>query len=214
MKKFTSEDFRKLTGVSRETISHLETYFELLAISNRYLNLISDSTLGDIWHRHFYDSAQLASLAPSSARVWIDIGSGGGFPGLVLALLGVGEVHLVERSSRKAKFLQGIVDLTGAAAIIHSKPIEELKLEEISAKGVDIVTARAVAKPTKILDLAQPFNSASTIYLLPAGKGAESALTKAKESWKLRSEIITSRTDPNSGILRLWEVSRDQPQQY
>lgn len=211
MKHFTLEDFQAATGVSRETLDRLSTYAALLEERNRTLNLVAASTLPAVWHRHFLDSAQLAPLASPEARVWLDIGSGAGFPGLVLAILGVGEVHLVERGTRKAAFLRDVVEATGAAAVVHARPLEELSRAEIALGGADVVTSRAVARPGRILELAAPFAARHTVYLLPTGRDAEAALTEAQESWKLTGEIMTSRTDPDSGILRLKKVSRDRP---
>ena len=211
MKQFSSEDFQAATGVSRETLDRLRTYAVLLQKRNRTLNLVSASTIPDLWHRHFFDSAQLAPLAPVGARAWLDIGSGAGFPGLVLAIVGAGEVHLVERSRKKAAFLREVVEATGATAVVHALPLEELTRLELAPDGADVVTARAVAPPLRILELARPFEAANATYLLPVGRNAESALTDAREYWKLTAEILSSRTDQESGILRFRKILPDRP---
>lgn len=210
MKHFSAEDFQAATGVSRETLDRLRTYAALLQKRNRTLNLVSASTIPDLWRRHFFDSAQLAPLAPAGTRAWLDIGSGAGFPGLVLAIVGAGEVHLVERSRKKAAFLREVVEATAATAVVHALPLEELTRLELAPDGADVVTARAVAPPLRILELARPFEAANATYLLPVGRNADSALTDAREYWKLAAEIVSSRTDPDSGILRFRKILPDR----
>ena len=210
MKHFSAEDFQVATGVSRETLDRLRTYAALLQKRNRTLNLVSASTIPDLWRRHFFDSAQLAPLAPAGTRAWLDIGSGAGFPGLVLAIVGAGEVHLVERSRKKAAFLREVVEATAATAVVHALPLEELPRLELAPDGADVVTARAVAPPLRILELARPFEAANATYLLPVGRNADSALTDAREYWKLAAEIVSSRTDPDSGILRFRKILPDR----
>jgi len=210
VKHFSAEDFQAATGVSRETLDRLRTYAALLQKRNRTLNLVSASTIQDLWRRHFFDSAQLAPLAPAGTRAWLDIGSGAGFPGLVLAIVGAGEVHLVERSRKKAAFLREVVEATAATAVVHALPLEELTRLELAPDGADVVTARAVAPPLRILELARPFEAANATYLLPVGRNADSALTDAREYWKLAAEIVSSRTDPDSGILRFRKILPDR----
>jgi len=210
VKQFHSQDFQEAINVPRETIDRLTRYADLLIEKNKSQNLVSKSTIDQIWHRHFFDSAQLASLAPNGSKLWLDLGSGAGFPGLVLSILGVGEVHLVERSVKKAEFLSEVAEITEANVKIHPFSIEELHYKEFINLNFDIITSRAVAKPGKILQLTEFIASPTTIYLLPVGRGAEMALTELKESWKLASEIIPSRTDPNSSILLLREVYRNR----
>lgn len=203
MKHFGPKEFQQATGAPPATIAHLETYALMLAEWNRGLNLIAKSTLPDIWHRHFWDSAQLGPLAPRGASIWLDIGSGAGFPGMVLAILGVGDVHLVERGQRKAEFLAKVASATLASAIVHSCQAEDLSPSAIPPNGAHILTARAVARPAKLLHIAAPLLAPGATVLLPAGRGAASALTQVPKSWKIGAEIVPSRTDPNSGILRL-----------
>ncbi|MDA0654428.1 MAG: 16S rRNA (guanine(527)-N(7))-methyltransferase RsmG [Proteobacteria bacterium] len=206
MEQFGPDEFRTATGVSRETLERLVTLVELTTEQNRTLNLVAASTVADVWHRHVYDSAQLAALA--TGDIWLDIGSGAGFPGLVLAILGVGEVHLVERGARKAAFLGTAAQATGARAVVHGCPVEEIRRSELGSGGADVVTARAVARPDRILELSAPLAARNAVWLLPAGRGAAAALTEAQKSWTLAAETLPSRTDPDSGILRLRMVAR------
>lgn len=206
MEQFGPEQFRAATGVSRETLERLAIFVELLTEQNRTLNLVAASTIVGVWHRHMLDSAQLAALA--SGDVWLDIGSGAGFPGLVLAILGVGEVNLIERGARKAAFLRSAVAATGARAMVHACPVEEITRSDLGSHGADVVTARAVARPDRILELSEPLAAPNATWLLPAGRGAASALTEAQKNWTLAAETLPSRTDPESGILRLRKVAR------
>ena len=203
MKHFGPREFQKATGVTSAVIAHLETYAAMITEWNQGLNLIANSTLKHIWHRHFWDSAQLGPLAPRDASVWLDLGSGGGFPGLVLAIIGVGRVHLVERGQRKAAFLQKVADATLAAAIVHSCPAEEMDRTAIPPNGAHVLTARAVAQPAKLLRIAGPLLAPGATALLPAGRSAPNALTQVPKSWKIDSQIVPSRTDPTAGILHL-----------
>ncbi len=137
------EDFAAAFSVPRETVEKLELYAALLAQWQRAVNLVSPSTLNDIWHRHFADSAQILAFAPD-ARNWIDLGSGGGFPGLVIAILVANhenhDVHLIESNSRKCAFLSDVARRTGTAVKVH-----EGRIEDIATRGqlgtADVVTS-------------------------------------------------------------------------
>ena len=198
----TPAGFAAETGVSRETLARLAAFADLLRTWNRAINLVGRGTLADPWRRHFLDSAQIAPLAPPATRVWLDIGSGGGFPGLVLALIGAGHVHLVESDGRKAAFLREAVRATEAPATVHAARAEELPAAAVAAAGVDAVTARAVAGPARVAAWAARFAAPHTAFLLHLGRRTAAALTAVRESRKLDFDLIPSRTDPKAAILR------------
>jgi len=193
------EEFRVIADVSRETLVRFESYAGLLAKWQRKINLISNSTLDDIWGRHFWDSAQLGPLAPSGARIWLDLGSGAGFPGLVLSIMGAPEVHLVESDSRKAAFLREAARISDSAARVHA-----VRAESLAPFRADVITSRALASVNVVLKLAAPFCSADTTILLLKSDTVESELTEARRYWKIAHvEILPSRSNPSGRILRL-----------
>ena len=156
--RLTPEGFARLAGVSRETLERLQAYVALLSAWNRRINLVGVNTIGDVWRRHILDSAQLMPLLPEEARVVVDIGSGGGLPGLVLTILGVPEVHLVESDQRKAAFLREAQRVTGAPVIVHAQRAE--RLPPIPA---DAIVARAVAPVDNLLLMVDKFRKPHTI---------------------------------------------------
>lgn len=194
------EDFAREANVSRETLGRFEAYADLLKRWQKKINLVSDSTLKTLWRRHFLDSAQLFSLAPAGAKVWLDLGSGAGFPGLVVALLGAPSVHLVESDSRKAAFLGEAARATGVG---HRVQIHNERLEKLKPWPVDVTTARAFAPLPKLLDLAKAFITPETTLFLLKGQDVEAELTEASKSWNMQAERIASRSDPRGVILRL-----------
>lgn len=195
----TPEAFQAETGVSRETLDRLQRYAEALVRWQARINLVAPATLPDLWRRHMLDSAQLLPLVPAGARRLIDLGSGAGFPGLVLAILGVPEVHLVEADSRKCAFLREAARLAGAAtATVHNR-----RIESMPAAAYDVVTARALAPLPDLLKLARRFAGPGTVYLFPKGRGLAEELIKAPETATMRPDRIASRTDPGAAILKL-----------
>jgi 16S rRNA (guanine527-N7)-methyltransferase len=195
----TPEQFRDATGVSRETLDRLALYAELLESWQARINLVAPATLPDLWRRHMLDSAQLFTLVPAGARRLIDLGSGAGFPGLVLALMGVPEVHLVEADARKCAFLREAARVTGARhVILHNR-----RIESVPPEPFDAVTARALAPLPKLLKLARRFAGPETVYLFPKGRGLAEELITAPETATMRLERIASRTDPGAAILKL-----------
>lgn len=196
-----------LVPVSRETLSRLDRFVELLLARNQITNLIAKSTVPHVWTRHVADSLQLASLA--QGRTWVDLGSGGGFPGLVIACTipehDRGVVHLIESRDRKAAFLRDAAQTIGVPAVIHRGRVEELvpKLEP-----VDVVTARALAPLPKLLEYVEPLVAKGAKALLMKGQDIETELTQAAKYWKIRSEIVPSKTDPSGRILVVFELTR------
>jgi 16S rRNA (guanine527-N7)-methyltransferase len=207
----TAEDFARATNVSRETLARLETYAALLAKFQKTINLVSRDTLGDVWRRHFLDSAQLWPLLPRGARVLLDLGSGAGFPGLALAIMGQGAgtplaVHLVEADTRKSIFLREAARQTGCPVTVHN-----VRLEALTPFAVDVITARAFASLTGILEIAAPFPQfpgARPVALLLKGRQAREELTAAAKEWNMDAALIPSVTEPEAGVLRLRDVTR------
>jgi 16S rRNA (guanine527-N7)-methyltransferase len=203
----TADDFAAKSGVSRETLDRLETFVALLVKWQKAINLVGRSTLNDIWYRHIWDSAQLVDHIPGPARDpgrrWLDLGSGAGFPGLVLAIMGWGPIDLVESDARKGQFLREAARLCGADVTIHNSRIEDL-----APFSADLVTARALAPLDRLCALAQPFVAQDTVLLFLKGQDVDTELTKARKNWTMDIERSPSRTDPAGTILRLRHLSR------
>ena len=185
-------------AVSRETMARLELYAGLLEKWQKAVNLVAPSTLPELWQRHMLDSAQLWPLLPPGTRRLVDLGSGAGFPGLVLAILGVAEVHLVESDQKKAAFLREVARVTGAPATIHNQ-----RIEAVGPLAVEVVTARALAPLPRLLTLAAPFLAAGAIGLFLKGESAAEELTEARRQWTMTVTAEPSRTSPQGVILRV-----------
>jgi 16S rRNA (guanine527-N7)-methyltransferase len=189
-----------LTPVSRETEERLDRYVQLLLRWQSKINLLSPSTLPELWTRHVADSLQLIPLAPQ-ARIWADLGSGGGFPGLPIALAGeVGTmVHLIESNGKKAAFLREAVRVTGARAVVHHERTE--KFGESCVETVDVVTARAVAPLKTLCDQAFPLLRGGAIGVFPKGQDVDVELTHAAKYWRLDVSKVPSKTSPCGSIV-------------
>lgn len=194
----TPQEFQAETDVSRETLERLEIYGALLREWQQRLNLVGPRTLDDAWHRHFFDSAQLHPLLPNGGKTLVDLGSGAGFPGLVLAIMGVPETHLVESDQRKAAFLSEVVRATDAPVKVHAVRAESLK-----GMRADMLTARALAPLPRLLPLVRPFTRKNSVVLLPKGQHIDDELTKCAIPANIRLDRIASRSDPRGTILRL-----------
>jgi 16S rRNA (guanine527-N7)-methyltransferase len=192
-----------LFGVSRETLDRLDLYSALLLRWNNRINLIGRLTEKDVWARHFLDSLQLAALIPIATRVAVDVGSGAGFPGLVLAIATGVTFHLVESDHRKAAFLREVAAATQAPVVIHAVRIADLVLPK-----ADLITARALAPLADLLAMAAPLLAPTGAALFLKGANAERELTEAEARWHMRVERYPSATDPKGVILRLTEVMR------
>jgi 16S rRNA (guanine527-N7)-methyltransferase len=188
--------------VSRETLQRLEGYLELLRRWQAAINLVGASTLGDPWRRHILDCAQIAPHVPREAGTVLDLGSGAGLPGLILALLGVPGVQLVESDRRKAQFLREAARVTGAQVVIHPARIEQLQLH------ADVVTARALAPLPRLLELASRLIGPQSLCLFLKGENAQDELTRAQQSWHMHSEIVPSRSGSRGVLLKLEGVGR------
>jgi len=188
--------------VSRETFGLLERYIDLLKAANRTQNLIAASTLDRIWERHILDSVQLVRFEPRAGASWVDIGSGAGLPGIVIAALTEGRVTLVEPRRLRAMFLEEIVAALGLARRITVQPA---KIENIRGQ-FDVITARAVAPLGRLLGLAHHLAHSGTVWALPKGKNANSELAEAQRSWHCDVRSEASCTDPAAMILVLSAV--------
>ncbi len=202
---FHVKQFQELTGVSAETMGRLQAYAGLLEKWQRKINLVGPATLPDLWRRHMLDSAQLYPLLPKPDCGVIDFGSGAGFPGLVLAIMGGPRVTLVESDGRKCAFLAEAmrVTATGPAARLENRRIENLQ-----PVRADVVTSRALAPLDKLLELAEPFLDAGSICLFPKGKKADEELTNTAKKWMMQVSKIQSQTDPSGTILKLENIVR------
>jgi 16S rRNA (guanine527-N7)-methyltransferase len=188
--------------VSRETLGLLEAFVERLKAANREQNLVAASTLDQVWERHVLDSAQLVRFEPRAGASWVDIGSGAGFPGIVIAALAQGPMTLIEPRRLRAAFLQETVDalgLSGRVAVLPSK------VENVGGR-FDVITARAVAPLGRLLGLANHLAHSGTIWALPKGKNAKSELAEAQRSWQCGARSEASCTDPEADILVLSKV--------
>jgi 16S rRNA (guanine527-N7)-methyltransferase len=194
-------------AVSRETLARLEAYAELLTRWSERINLVGRDTLPDLWRRHILDSAQLHLFIPSSAQNVIDLGSGAGLPGLVLAILGVPGVELVEADSRKVAFLREASRVAGAEVTIRP-----CRIQAVPPHPVDVVTARACAPLDRLLDLAAPFLAPDTLCLFPKGERFNEELTLARKRWTMNVSVEQSLSDRRGVVLRLQQVAREPRQ--
>lgn len=199
-------DFTAAIPVSRETLVNLETYAALLGEWGRVQDLVAPSTLGDIWHRHIADSAQLLPLAPATAVNWVDLGSGAGFPGMVLAILAKDRpgfrLKLIESSNRKCSFLREVARRTGAPVDILCMRIEELATHHTVAHS-EVVTARALAPLGKLLELARPLLADTTLALFMKGRDAAKDIEAARRQWRFQVQTTASRTSPDGRIVEI-----------
>jgi len=191
--------------VSRETRDQLEALVHTLGRWQKAINLVGKGTLGVIWTRHILDSAQLLPLIPQNARTLVDLGSGGGFPGLVLAALSPRlAVTLVEADARKAAFLAE----AGRRMGLKSQPkIVNSRIEAAPASNADIITARALAPLGQLLAWAAPHRSDTAICLFHKGKDWQAELTEAMKDWNIQSQPFSSVTDRDAVLLRVSQFS-------
>lgn len=189
--------------VPRETLVRLECYSDLLLRWNRTVNLIAQADERDIWTRHIADAAQLAPLLTPQATRAIDLGTGAGFPGLVLSLITGVHFELVEADHRKAAFLAEAVRATGAPVRIHA-----VRAERARINPAPVVTARAFAPLLKLVHVASPLLQEGGMLLAQKGRNAEDELTRALAEWHMQVRRIPSRTAPEATILMLSEIHR------
>lgn len=201
---FGPEEFRKEADIGPEVLDRLMHYHQLLLEWNPRINLVADSTLGDAWRRHFMDSAQLYPLVMAGLGAGgslADLGSGAGFPGLVLAMMGVPNVTLVERDTRKAAFLRTVAAQTGTKIDLLNVPIEA-----IEGRAFDVITSRALAEIGPLLSLSKKLRKPSTICLFLKGKNLDAELANAQKEYRFSARRIRSITDPEGCIVRLADI--------
>lgn len=198
------EGFAAAALVSRETLDRLKAYASLLEKWQRRINLVGASTLGDLWRRHMLDSAQLLPHIPDSAANLVDLGSGAGFPGLVLAIMGAPDVHLIESNGRKCAFLREAARVTGTAVTIHN-----MRIERTEAWPADVITARALAPLSVLIEYARPYLTPNSICLFLKGRGVDEELTELRKMWNIRENEYPSMTDSDGIVVRLEALSHD-----
>jgi len=203
----TPEAFAAAVDVSRETLDGLRRYADLLVKWQRSINLVAADSLDDLWRRHMLDAAQLYRLLPPGDCRVVDLGSGAGFPGLVLAAMGAGDVHLVESDGRKCVFLAEAARACGLEAGVNPV-IHRARLEQMRGLTAEVVTARACAPLDRLLDYAEPFLRPQSICLFLKGAGAADELTAAANRWRMTVERLPSVSDPSGTILRIGQVTR------
>ncbi len=198
-----------LTPVSRETATRLDRFVGLFLTWQRKVNLVASSTVGTLWTRHIADSLQLVRLAPE-ATTWLDLGSGGGFPGLVIACVLADtagrRVHLVESNARKAAFLREATRILNLPAVVHCARIEDFVPRW--SDSADVVVARALAPLSRLLDYASPALKKGAKGLFPKGQDVEAELTEAAKSWNITAELVPSLTDPKARVVVVRRADR------
>ena len=199
-KPWGAEDFAQAANVSRETLARLKAYADLLCDWNTRHNLVSAGSLANVWRRHMWDSAQLAALIPVSAHNLADLGSGAGFPGLVLAALLRDrlKVSLFEATAKKCAFLAAAAERMQLEVAIHN-----IRMEDAASQPFDLVTARACAPLTKLLGYAQKFLGPNSVCLLLKGQNVAVELTEAHKCWNMETKLIPSKTDASGAILEV-----------
>jgi 16S rRNA (guanine527-N7)-methyltransferase len=196
---------RERLDVPRETLGRLEAFAALLRTENDRQNLVSRASLETLWARHIFDSAQLARIAPADARCWLDLGTGAGFPGLIVPLFHPADVVLVESRRLRAEFLR-----TAASTLGIEDRVEILctRLEALPQRSFDVISARAFAPLPKLLAVAERFSTSETMWILPKGRNAKSELDAALASWQGDFRLEASLTDDDAGIVVASRVRR------
>ncbi len=200
---FGREDIRRATGVSRETLDRRDAYVALLTKWQRRTNLVAPASLGDVWRRHLLDSAQLAEYLPAVPARLVDLGSGAGFPGLVLAIVAGHDVELIESDGRKCAFLTAAAAETGAKVTVH-----EARIEAMPRGPADVITARACAPLTRLLGYAERFRGPDTVCLFQKGARVDEELTEAAKTWMMDFQRYPSQTDPQGTLLSIRDFAR------
>jgi 16S rRNA (guanine527-N7)-methyltransferase len=200
---FGPEEFAAASGVSRETLARLTAFVALLTEWNEKHNLVSAKSLDDVWRRHIWDSAQLVRYVPDDAQTLVDLGSGAGFPGIVLAemLRSKVAVSLYESTGKKAEFLRAAAARLDLTVHVHNE-----RIEARLRPAADVVTARALAPLDKLLPYAQQFASRQTICLFLKGQSVVSELTAIRKSWRMKALHHPSLSDPSGVVLEIREL--------
>ncbi len=215
--------FAEVFDVSRETLERLELYAALLRQWQKAVNLVAPSTLEEIWHRHFADSAQIVPLADRASGLWMDIGSGGGFPALVVAILRAdpryapietatngppGRMVLVESHARKCAFLREVARQTGLAPVVDilSTRIETLPTQARLAAPA-VISARALAALDRLFAYSAPLFAEATVGLFLKGQGVDAEIAEARKAWSFEARLIPSLTEPQGRIVEIRKLA-------
>ncbi|VAX07671.1 16S rRNA (guanine(527)-N(7))-methyltransferase [hydrothermal vent metagenome] len=200
----TEKTFAQKTNVSRGTMANIRIYANLLTKWQKKINLVSQSTMPDLWSRHFYDSfqlkAHLSGLNVEKTKI-LDIGSGAGFPGLLLSMLGLGEFHMVESNNKKCAFMRQVIRETNCNVVIHNE-----RIENIRPFHVDYIISRACAPLNKLFDLSWNFIHEDTICLFLKGQTAEKEIAEAQRYWTFEVEKFTSVTQDRGMLLKVSHI--------
>tara|TARA_R110001592_G_scaffold3525_11_gene19893 strand:- start:10422 stop:11045 length:624 start_codon:yes stop_codon:yes gene_type:complete len=201
MTLYTKDNFRELFDVTDDVFAQIELYQTLLVKWNKAINLVSPKTINESWHRHVIDSAQMVRFVPDQTKIYADLGCGGGFPGLVVALMRPDiETHLVESDERKGQFMRTVVRETGAQNVtIHTKRVEDVTGDFTP----DFVTARALASLDKLFDYCLPWveQNPEMIFCFMKGGRAEEEIALARKTYKFDVQSHPSITDSEAKIL-------------
>jgi len=202
------EVVRRKLDVSRETIERLNILADLLTKWNSKINLVSPSTIEDLWDRHILDSAQLFSLAPNNGGKWLDIGSGGGFPGLVLAILNAEQnmpwnITMMESDVRKCTFLRTVLRETDVPATVITKRIEKADPEQ-----ADVISARALADLSLLFEFSDRHLKPQGTALFPKGINWKKEVQAAEKTWSFEADAIKSGTQEGAVILKIRDIVR------
>jgi 16S rRNA (guanine527-N7)-methyltransferase len=189
--------------VPRGTMDRLDAFAALLREENERQNLVSRTSLGQLWLRHIADSAQLLRFTPSPEARWIDLGSGAGFPGLIVALLHAGPVTLVEERRLRVDFLRRAGEVLGVDVAILGT-----RVERMPRRKFDVISARAFAPLARLLDLGTHLSTTNSVWILPKGRNAQSELAALDSSWQGDFRLEPSLTDPDAQILIATRVRR------
>jgi 16S rRNA (guanine527-N7)-methyltransferase len=203
--QLTAEEFKKLSCLKNEKFDRLVVYIDLLKKWQKSINLVGKNSLFDVWRRHVLDSAQLSKFITPKTMIIADIGTGAGFPGMVLAILlekEDREFHLIESNERKCAFLREVNLATQAGVFIHNK-----RIEDINALSVDLVVSRAVASVDKLLQYSSFILKKDGKCIFLKGKKWKEELTQAQLKWNIKENIIQSLSDSTGKILKLEEIS-------
>jgi 16S rRNA (guanine527-N7)-methyltransferase len=203
----TAQGFAEQCTVSRETLARLQAYVDLLCDWQTRMNLVGPATLPDVWQRHILDSAQLYGLAGTAEQqgVWLDIGSGAGFPALILAALGLKKIHLIESITKKCRFLEAASRVLAVSAQVH---IHNQRAEAVRVGLVDVITARACASLDTLFALGLRFAKPNTLWLLPKGQDIEKEIQAAHKMWDFTATLMPSISDSRGRIVVARQVKK------
>ncbi|MEP2782420.1 MAG: 16S rRNA (guanine(527)-N(7))-methyltransferase RsmG [Pseudoruegeria sp.] len=203
-----SDEFTSEFDVSRETLERLDIYAELLKKWNPAINLVSKKTIDEVWSRHMLDSAQISKLVKKSDKHWVDLGSGGGFPGMVAAILATDidesiSFTLIESDKRKSVFLRTVARETGVKVVVH-----DTRIESTPSQGADILTARALAPLDDLLEYCELHLKPAGRAIFPKGMSYQQEIVDAEARWDFSVQTIPSMTDAQAVLLEIKGISR------